>query len=190
MRDSEPMTHPPRWTRTLVEYVLPSDPMRDAILGDLHEEFMHDVRDLDVRRACARHVRRAAGIVTRALLDAAVCRNWASTAAAAGHEPGHQRVHKVDEVPAVRHPGPRSSRGLAGDAAFAVLALIVVVVGVVVNTMLFSAAASGSARATAAASTGGVAVLVASVVVAATVLCVGPRWRRKRLGGVANPVNS
>jgi len=61
--------------------------------------------------------------------------------------------------------------------------LFVVVVGVVVNTMLFSAAQPQGARASSAASVGGVALLLACVAIAVIVLCVGPRWRRKRLRG-------
>ena len=68
-------------------------------------------------------------------------------------------------------------------AGFPLLALFVVVVGVVVNTMIFSAAQVQSARASTAAGVGGVALLVAFVAIAAIVLCVGPRWRRKRLDG-------
>jgi hypothetical protein len=61
--------------------------------------------------------------------------------------------------------------------------LLVVVVGVVVNTMMYSAAQPQTTRVSSAAGIGGVALLLACVAIAAIVLCVGPRWRRKRLRG-------
>ena len=75
------------------------------------------------------------------------------------------------------------TRAIVGAATFPLLALFVVAIGVVVNTMMFSAAQPQSPRATSAAGIGGVALLAACVAIAAIVLCVGPRWRRKRLRG-------
>jgi len=171
MHISEASTRPPRWTRMLLDLALPCGPMRDAILGDLHEEFAHDARDMDLRRANARHLRRCADIVTRALLDAAICRNWVSSA------PVTETLREAGEVKAT----PRRAPAMIGDAGFAAVALFVLLVGVVGNTLLFSATETQGARVSSAAGIGGVALFVASVVVAATVMCVGPRWRRKRL---------
>jgi hypothetical protein len=53
------LLEPPRWTQALLCSTLPCDSIRDAILGDLHEEFLHDVAEVGVRRARVRHVSRA-----------------------------------------------------------------------------------------------------------------------------------
>ncbi len=156
--------------------------MRDAILGDLHEEFTHDVADVGVRRAHLRHVSRTTGIAARALSDSAICRSWVSTepAGEAGRGAGSGPAHAAGGSPPVVL---RRTRAIVGAASFPILALFVVVVGVVVNTMMFSAAQPQSPRVSSAAGIGGVALLLACVVIAAIVLCVGPRWRRKRLRG-------
>ena len=122
---SHSLLEPPRWTHAVLRFALSCDAMRDAILGDLHEEFLHDLAEVGVRR----------------------------------------------------------TRAIVGAATFPLLALFVVAIGVVVNTMMFSAAQPQSPRATSAAGIGGVALLAACVAIAAIVLCVGPRWRRKRLRG-------
>src|SRR4051812_34428073 len=111
MRFSHPPV-PPRWTRALLELALPGDPMREAILGDLHEEFMHDVLEMDVRRVRVRHAQRCAGIVTRALLDAAICRNWVSTTPAAARPPVREKPRKVGEGKGVPHSGTGRALGI------------------------------------------------------------------------------
>lgn len=58
-RASHSLLEPPRWTQALLRFALPSDSMRDAILGDLHEEFTHDLAEAGARRARLRHVSRA-----------------------------------------------------------------------------------------------------------------------------------
>ena len=180
---SNPLLEPPRWTQALLLHALPDESLRDAILGDLHEEFLHDVADVGVRRARVRHVSRATGIAARAVFDSAVCQSWVSTEPAAEVRPA--------AVSGAAHPAfgdsllvvLRRVRAIFGATSFSILALFVVVVGVVVNTMLFSAAEPRSPRASSAAGIGGVALLLACVALAAIVLCVGPRWRRKRLRG-------
>ncbi len=77
----------------------------------------------------------------------------------------------------------RNARTVIGAASFPLLALSVVVIGVVINTMMFSAAQPDGPRASSAAGIGGVALLLAFVALAAIILCLGPRWRRKRLPG-------
>ena len=155
--------------------------MRDAILGDLHEEFLRDLADVGVRRARLRHVSRTSGIAARALFDSAICRGWVSTEPAAG-EAGRATVSGDTKAPAGGSlVALRRARTVLGAASFPLLALVVVAVGVVANTMMFSAAQPRSPRATSAAGIGGVALLVACVAIAAVVLCVGPRWRRRRL---------
>jgi len=156
--------------------------MRDAILGDLHEEFLHDLAEVGVRRAHIRYASRTTGITVRALFDSAICRSWVSTEAAG--EAGRGTV----SGPANAAGGSPSvvlqrTRAILGATSFPLLALVVVVVGVVVNTMMFTAAQPQGPRASSAAGIGGVALLVACVAIAAMVLCVGPRWRRKRVRG-------
>jgi hypothetical protein len=170
----------PRWTQALLRFALPCDSTRNAILGDLYEEFAHDVAEVGVRRARLRHLSRTTGITARALFDSAVCRDWVSA------EPSDRGTTSNPVNPAAGGSGSvalRRTRAVVGAAGFPLLALFVVVVGVVVNTMMFSAAEPQSPRASSAAGIGGVALLLACVAIAAIVLCVGPRWRRKRLRG-------
>jgi hypothetical protein len=157
--------------------------MRDAILGDLHEEFLQDVADVGARRARLRHVSRTTGVAARALFDSAICRGWVSTEPAG--EAGRGAVSGPANAAAGGSPPVvlRRARAVVGVASFPLLALLVVVVGVVVNTMMFSAAQPQSPRVSSAVGIGGVALLLACVAIAAIVLCVGPRWRRKRLRG-------
>ena len=179
---SHSLLEPPRWTHAVLRFALSCDAMRDAILGDLHEEFLHDLAEVGVRRAHIRHASRTTAIAARALFDSAICRSWVST------EPMGEAGRGTVSGPANAAGGSPSvvlqrTRTIVGAASFPLLALVVVVVGVVVNTMMFSAAQPQSARASSAAGIGGVALLVACVAIAAMVLCVGPRWRRKRLRG-------
>jgi hypothetical protein len=176
---AESSFQPPRWARVLVLLALPCDPMRDAILGDLHEEFLDDVVEHSTRSARARYVRRTAGIVVRALSDAMIQREWVST----GPVASPQRITEISR----REAQPRANASTrvsaaGGFAAFVVVALIVLAVAVVVNTILFSANAP-HAHVSSAASIGGVALLVACVGFGAIVLCAGPRWRRNRKRG-------
>ncbi|MDQ3698278.1 MAG: hypothetical protein M3373_09665 [Gemmatimonadota bacterium] len=39
----QPSFEPPQWPQAVLRFVVRCDPMRDAIFGDLHEEFVHDV---------------------------------------------------------------------------------------------------------------------------------------------------
>ena len=167
---AEPILQPPRWSRAVLLFALPCDPMRDAILGDLHEEFLDDVTAYGPRLARARYVRRTAGIVARALADALIWREWVSASPAAAQPPAAVKV-------AVRG-------GAAGSfAGFVIVALIVLAAAVVVNTILFSANQARGTHGSFAAGIGGVALLVACVGVGAVVMCAGPRWRRNRRRG-------
>ena len=180
-RASQSSLEPPRWTQAVLRFALPCDSTHDAILGDLHEEFTHDLAEVGVRRARLRHVSRTTGIAARALFDSAICRSWGST----DLEAGRAAVSGPASAPVGGLPLVvlRRVRAVFGAASFSILALFVVVVGVVGNTMMFSAAQPQSPRASSAAGVGGVALLVACVAIAVVVLCVGPRWRRKRLHG-------
>ena len=180
-RAFDSLLEPPRWTHAVLRFALSCDSMRDAIVGDLHEEFTHDLAEVGERRARLRHLSRTTGIAARALVDSAICRSWVSTDPAG--EAGRGVVSSAANITAVGAPPVvlRRTRALVGAATFPLLALFVVVVGVVVNTMMFSAAQPQGPRASSAAGIGGVALLVACVAIAAIVLCVGPRWRQKRL---------
>lgn len=162
----EPFLEPPKWARAFLLITLPCDPIRDAVLGDLHEDFLRDAVERDARWARARYVRRAMSIGVRALSDAVIWREWVSTAPVA--------------QPQVSANSSARASAIGGFAGFVVVALIVLVVGVVVNTLLFSATDARGTHVTSAAGIGGVVVLVACVGIGTAVICVGPRWRRKR----------
>lgn len=170
---AESLLQPPRWARALLRLALPCDPIRDAILGDLHEEFLDDAAERGAQSARARYARRTAGIVIRALFDAMLWREWVST----GPVPETQLVTASSPRAAHRHASPAG-----GFAGFVIVALVVLGVAVVANTILFSASAARHAHASRAAGIGGVALLVACVGVGALVMCAGPRWRRSRRG--------
>jgi len=171
---------PPRWAHALLLLALPCDPMRDAILGDLHEEFLDDVVEHSPRSARARYVRRSTGIVVRALSDAMIRREWVST----GPVAGPQLITESSRREAQHHASGSGRVSTAGGfAAFVVFALIVLAVAVVVNTILFSANAARHTHASSVAGIGGVALLVACVGFGAIVVCAGPRWRRNRRRG-------
>jgi hypothetical protein len=173
------MIHPPRWTRVLLSFALPCDPMRDAILGDLHEEFVRDAEEHGARRAHIRHVSRTAGIVTHAVSDSALRRSWVSREPAAGtlSEAASTGTAQIRDVGARAVAG--HVRGVAAYAGFAALALGVLVVGIVINTMLFSATEPQGGHMSPAAGIGGIALLLACVAIAAVVMCAGPRRRRQ-----------
>lgn len=177
MTDRSPPV-PPRWPRAALYIVLPSDPMRDAIVGDLHEEFLKDTAQAGLQSARARYAGRAAGIVMHAAVDFLRLRSWVSTSPA----PAPARAAAaVPTVALLAH-----ARGITADALFVVLALAVLVAGIAINTIMFSAV-RGNLPATAAQgpvppalAVGGVVLLLACAGLAAVVLCAGPRWRRRR----------
>lgn len=167
---AEPLPQPPRWARAFLQFALPCDPIRDAIIGDLHEEFLDDATERGLRLARARYVRRTAGIVVRALSDALIWREWVSVGPAAAEPPAAVRA-------SVR-------RGAVGSfAGFVIVALVVLAAAVVANTILFSANQARGTHASSAAGIGGVALLVACVGIGAVIMCAGPRWRRNRRRG-------
>jgi len=176
--------HPPRWLDAPLRVALPSDALREAILGDLHEEFQLDVQTLGERTARLRHLSRAVGIVLHALTDAAIRRAWAegdsSADAAQGSSPPWAPASTSASVAPAGAGRWRAAAQVGGCTA---LALLVLVVGIVANTMLFSAAQLGGARVSSAAGAGGIAVLLASVVLAVMLVCLGPRWLRRSARG-------
>ena len=161
---------PPRWPLAALRAALPSDAVGDAIVGDLHEEFVHEAASLGAPRARARYWARAAGVVMHATFDALRWRSWAS------------------DVPAVEAPpAPTASRAGAHLGA-GVLAFGVLAVGIVANTVLFAASRGAPGAASHADSAvpsaigaGATALALVFAGAAAVVLCAGPRWLRRRL---------
>ena len=168
---AESLLQPPRWARAFLLFALPCDPIRDAILGDLHEEFLDDAMGHGVRSARARYVRRSADIVVRALADSMIWRDWVST----------DRVAAPSGASA-KHAG--RGRGSAGSfAGFVIIALFVLAAAVVGNTILFSVNRARGAHGSSAAGIGAVVLLIACVGIGAVVLCAGPHWHRRRKRG-------
>ena len=153
---------PPRWARAILRFVLPCDPMRDAILGDLNEEFVRDTRETSARCARTRYVRSVAEIVTYAVADALRWRSWTSA--------------QLDESPPSRAPGAGLHAGLAA------VAVGVLIAGILVNNIAFTAvknaapAAGQEVHVSSALGAAAVVLLVACASAAAAVLCAGPRW--------------
>jgi hypothetical protein len=50
---AEPLLQPPRWAQALLLFALPCDPIRDAILGDLHQELLDEATERGARVARA-----------------------------------------------------------------------------------------------------------------------------------------
>lgn len=179
---SELRARPPQWAIALIERTLPRDSMRDAILGDLHEEFGDDVSRVGEALARARCTRRALGIAAHASFDRLLCRSWAS------EDSPPPRLGDSAAPASAKAPVPVTARAAAmhGVARYAIIALlgfVVLLVGIVGNTMLFSAVEPTSVRATSIAGVGGVVLFVACAAAAAIIVCAGPRWRRRRLRG-------
>jgi hypothetical protein len=169
---------PPRWAQAIVCFVLPCDPMRDAILGDLHEELVRDAHEAGVRRARTRYVRSVAEIVTHALSDTLRWRSWVSTSAPVdGRGPMPMTKERA------RAPGVGVHAGLA------LIAVGVLIAGIIVNNVVFTAvtrtptpAAHHPVTASTVLGFAAVVLLLACAGVAAAVLCAGPRWLYMRKG--------
>lgn len=167
---------PPRWAERLLQAWLPDDSMRDAILGDLREELVRDSADVGVSEARSLYRQRVAGIVGYVMLDMLRWRPWGNDA------PEMARVRRTVAV----RGGQARARLRRGDFWIVAMAFSVLGGGIVLNTLLFSATRHGAA--TTASATASPALGIASLVltlgsaaVAAVVLCVGPRWLRRRL---------
>ena len=164
---------PPRWPLAALHAALPSDAVGDAIVGDLHEEFVHETASLGASRARARYWARAAGVILHATFDALRWRSWASGAPSV-------------EVPAAP-AAPTASRAGAHFGA-GVLAFGLLAVGIVANTVLFAAVrgaphpqAHAGPALSSAIGVGATALALLCAGAAAVVLCAGPGWLRRRL---------
>lgn len=151
--------------------------MREAILGDLLEELARDTADVGSVLARARYRQRVMGIVTYVLLDAARWRPWMSTHAPL---PSSFVSQPVAAIRSTRSPLRRADVGLLA-VAFVVLGL-----GIVANTLLFATVRPGaqavhdSSAVTSALGVVSLALALGSAACAAVLLCVGPRWVRRR----------
>ena len=198
---------PPVWIRALLRVVLPCEAMRETIFGDLHEEYVRDVRRVGPEAARRRYRDGTLGILAHATWDSFRWRTWTSSTETPSGVPG------MDEHPARRAapvPSDRTRRVVHGSRRFgayaglAVGAFAVLVLGIVVNTLVF-AAVEGVGGAV---STAGLApwlhgplvvlvfgvmsgvLLLGSAALAAFVLCLAPRLRSEPLvrdGAVGAP---
>lgn len=163
----------PRWEERLLRASLPTGAMCDAIVGDLQEEYVRDTVHLGMQQARNRYRQRTAGIVAYALLDLLRLRPWSSEAT-----PGSTRAAIATRG------GTGQLRGLVGraDVALMLAAFGVLGLGIVVNTALFAAAryAPPVAGETSILALASVVLALGTAVVAAIMLCVGPRWLRRR----------
>jgi len=178
---------PPRDALAALRFVLPSDPVRDAIVGDLHEEFVRDAARLGLRGARRRYRRRAAEIVAHAAWDSLCWRSWESTAP---EEP----ARPPEDARALPRPGDVTrelsgayARARRGGLGLAVLAFVVIGVAAIANTLLFTAVDGPSPSPVHEASIllsalglGGVVLLLACASLAAALICAGARRRRTR----------
>jgi hypothetical protein len=175
-----PSLAPPHWSQLLLRAVVPSGAMRDAIFGDLHEELLQDAEDVGTSLARFRYARRVTGIALHATFDALRQRSWASAPPTSDGRPEGVAPTAIIAASHVRAAG--------GGAVIAIVVLAVLSIGVVASTFLFSAvhgadrtATAGSSASSSALAVGAVALALACSSGAAIVLCVGPRWLRRRL---------
>jgi len=155
--------------------------MRDAIMGDLHQEFVHDVRHLGMSSARARLRDRALGIVAHAVWDAVCWRSWVSSNPRAVPEVA-DRSPKPPAQGVVQETYVRA-RGVAGYLGLTLIALGVLALGIVINTTVFMAVESGAPRTEIALGLAGLVLLIACAALAAIMICVVPRLRAKRAAG-------
>jgi hypothetical protein len=165
------VTLPPRWSERLLRASLPADSMRDAIVGDLHQELVRDTVQVGEALARIRYRQRVAGIVAYVVLDIARWRAWGSTPI-----PVAGAAAATSRTPAVHRRG-RFGRGDLGVfvAAFGLLGA-----GIVVNTLLFRASRHGQPADASALGFAALVLALGCAAGAAVLLCVGPRWLRRR----------
>lgn len=195
---------PPRWTSAALRAVLPCAALREAIFGDLHEEFVRESAEIGLERARARYRDRVIGIAAHALWDTFRWRPWASTppstgAADRGTVPS-DRSRRREWEESLRAAVVRS-RAIGRAIGFSVLGLAVLTIGIVVNTSAFAAVEGVSATGVPAAAAsslhgplfvlaigaGALALSVVCALAGALVICFGPRWRRGRLERASRP---
>jgi len=196
---------PARWTSLALRAVLPCDAMREAIFGDLHEEFVREIEQIGWGPARARYRDRVIGIVAHALWDTFRWRAWASTppppadgSPLSADRRGRREWEEGLRVAVVR------SRAIGRAVAFSVLGLAVLTVGIVVNTSVFAAVEGAPLAAIPQApgvspsgltetlavlgfALGGLALMTSCAIVGALIICFGPRWRGRRARAASRP---
>jgi hypothetical protein len=178
---------PPWWPQVALRAALPNDGVGDAIVGDLHEEFVQDAASLGASRARTLYWRRAGSIVVRAAFDELRLRSWARDAPSVELPP--PAVSSAGAQPGGGRRLSTSARARMGaDVGVGALALGVLGIGVVVNTVLFATVRGAPRPAmhagpalTSAIGVGATVLALLCAGVAAVVLCAGPRWLRRRL---------
>ena len=179
MTGAHAVSHPPHWAQGLLRAAIPCDPMRDAIIGDLHEEFVREAAAVGLRTARARYWRRAVGIVLRAAWDSLCWRTWESTL---GPE---SRCPQTAASPLT--PGVGSADGvlgrwrlIGGAVVMGALTLGLLTLAIAFSTTLFVAAHGRTQEGSvlySALGVGSLLALVACAGAAVVVLCAAPRRR-------------
>lgn len=185
-----PLVHPtpPRWPLIALRAALPRDTVGDAIVGDLHEEFVQDAASRGVPHARALYWRRALGVIVHATFDELRWRSWASGGSSSAESLPAPRGGAARSDAAGRILASASRSRATANAGVGALAFGVLGVGIVVNTLLFAnvrGASHGAGHAVAAMppviAVGATVLAVVCAGTAAVVLCAGPRWLRRRL---------
>ena len=175
---------PPQWSRAMLRIVLPCDPMRDAIFGDLREDFVHETAELGIRRARARYHRRAAGIAAYALFDALRWREWAADEESRASEDAEAEVVPLRVSPTRIAPATAGRLWLVwSHAALLLLSIAVLLAGIAADMTMFKAMQRVPHPGSFMASAVGIAaaaLLLGSAMAAAVIMCAGPRWIRGR----------
>jgi hypothetical protein len=144
------------------------------ILGDLHEEFVADVRSVGLLSARARYRRRVAGVVAYAFRDLLCLRGgaWASDPS----EPEAPGAPVAGRLPYALH-GLRQALRALRPPDYRLVAAVVLAAGIGVNTSLFAVAATLPAPLVAVMGGVGLVLLMVCASVASAVLCAGLRRR-------------
>lgn len=183
---------PPPWLRLLLRVVLPCEAMREAIFGDLHEEYVRDVARMGPEAARRRYRDGTLGILAHATWDSFRWRTWTSSAAIPKAPTGTGGEVAPNAAPGERaHRVVHGSRRVGTYAGLAIGAFAVLAIGIVVNTLVFAAVEGVGGPVSSTGLTpwlrGPLVVLVfgllsgvlllGSAALAAFVLCLAPRLR-------------
>lgn len=138
----DPRAEPPRWTAVLFRAIVPCRQMRNAILGDLHEELVRDCDLHGPEHAAVRYRNRALGILVHAAWDSVRWRTWTGTSEdprAGRGRGGPGRVEAGSPEASPRRGRARRMGAAGGYVGVGIAAFVILGVGVVVNTSVFAA---------------------------------------------------